>query len=66
MEKVGKHYFHKRSFFLGLIKINYYVEYRGEKAETKYKHFIKIKIPFKEIRWTIRSPYAYEGGPYYE
>lgn len=45
---------------LGLINLNYYVEDRGENANTRYKHFLKINIfHFWNIRFTIRSPHVY-------
>ena len=61
-----KSFLWKRSFFWGLIKMEHYAEYRGEATSNRYKHFIKIKIPFREVRWTIRSPHPYKEGPVVE
>lgn len=44
----------------GLFSIDYYVEDRGEKATTQFKHFLTINIlHFWNIRCTFRSPYVF-------
>ena len=44
----------------GLIKVNFYIEDRGENAITRYKHFLLINILyFWKIRCTFRSPHVY-------
>lgn len=44
-------------FLLGILKIEVYAEYRGEKAD-KYKHFVHIVLFGKKIlSWFYRDKY---------
>lgn len=66
-EPVGV-YEKREKIFFGLAEIYYYIEDRrpdlppDEYAE-KYKHFIKVRILYKEYTWTLRSPYLYDYLP---
>lgn len=44
----------------GLVTINYYVEDRGDKTITRFKHFLTITIMhFWSIRCTFRGQHVY-------
>lgn len=57
-----------KSFFFGIVKIDYHVEDRRPDVEEyehgKYKHFLVVRIARKEYRWTFRTNYEYEDMPY--
>ena len=49
---------YNKSFMFGLVSIDYYVEDRRPDLETykgKYKHYITVKIFYKQYNWLFRT-----------
>lgn len=60
---------YKKSFLLGLVKIDYHIEDRRPDLESgvdpiKYKHFLNIKICNKRLNWTFRTQFPYDDLPF--
>lgn len=56
--------------FLGLVRVKYYAEDRRPDLanyDGKFKHYLIIRVLWKRLTWTFRSPHLYAllpGGNY--
>jgi len=57
----------KKRIFLGLVSVSHMIEDRRpdlEEYDSKYKHYVNIRILWRTFSWVFRTPLPYDADPY--